>query len=276
MKYHDQRLTDDSEILSSFRSIKTSPRLHDESFIFPPLCSENREMHRKSQIPRKKKIESEPNDRNCNKKLYRQDLRNQATNLMVSSQSAKFARNDIKYFEHCTCTQKMETCDNKRVCERNHCQNRRREARHECKRCGKKCNYIPVKYASNSNDKFSEISALSYIWKFRDKNIHEQSRIILKPKDIKSFSVSRKEREFSERDTNISYCSDDSCERKRVFVTLPKAYENSINDLDYLDFKLKLLRYVELCKSVKQSLLRTLQPVDVCKANIASMSCSDT
>ncbi|KOX76336.1 hypothetical protein WN51_11667 [Melipona quadrifasciata] len=52
------------------------------------------------------------------------------------------------------------------------------------------------------------------------------------------------------------------CEEENNFAVLLSDYEKRVNELD-ADFRLKLLQYVTLCRSVKNSLMKRLQPDDV-------------
>ena len=73
-------------------------------------------------------------------------------------------------------------------------------------------------------------------------------------------------RSFEERLSKLERRRDE----ENNFVNFLSDYEKRVNELD-ADFRLKLLQYVTLCRSVKNSLMKRLRPDDVYEVNSSSV-----
>ncbi|KYQ50599.1 hypothetical protein ALC60_10307 [Trachymyrmex zeteki] len=281
IKFCDHRLeNDDNKILLSFRSIKPSLWSYD----LLPSTTENIEkqkLNRNNRIryDKKKKI---GNVMNYVRNSHRYDLENSETSITISSQSTKafLTESDSKYFGHTTYKQQEKTYDNKRIYKQmhnqDHCENE--QMRYEYEQCRTRNKYrdVPIKYSNvNSNESFK--TSLSHSWRKNARNTHKQLYDISELNKAKRFtcSCSRKNKQIFEKDmsdrSNDSLRSNANLRRRHAFAILTDACNDYMDDLD-LDFKLKLLRYVELCKSIKRSLIRTLQPDDTYEISTLSIS----
>ncbi|XP_024888262.1 uncharacterized protein LOC112465103, partial [Temnothorax curvispinosus] len=263
IEFRDHKLTDGSKALLSFRSIKTSPWSYD-LLTSTTEDMEKQQLNKNNRYDRKKKIR---NVINCNRNSHRCDLKHSGTSITISSQSTKVSF---------TCKRQKEICDNKRICERVHNQDQleNEQVRHEYGQYGNKNKYRGVYVGSNESLKTS----LSHSWRGNARNVHQQFNSISQVRNVKRFGSTRKNRQIFEKDvsdrSDDSLQSNDSLRKKHIFSILTDAYNDYMDDLD-LDFKLRLLRYVELCKSVKRSLMKTLRPDDIYEISTASVLDSD-
>lgn len=241
-KFCDRRLTDGSETLSTFRSIETS---------YDSLTPTVVEDMKKYVLSRSDRCKEERTKQNIVKSRNSCDFKNYGTSITTSSQSAKVSGNDSKYRERYTCKQREETRDDKRVYEGIRNQDRWKEARHACERRERTHRQAPIKYSSNES--FGASS--SYTRRGRVRNdYNKQSRSgRSKTKNRRGLASSGKN---WQKDADRS--DDDRLRKKRVFGILTDVCNDYTDELD-LDFKLHLLRYVELCRSVKRALMKTLQ-----------------
>lgn len=238
MKFRDHRLTGGSETLTTFRSFKTS---------YNSLTStiEDLEKHRKlSKSNRRERIQRNIVKSSCN-------FSNYGTSITISSQSAKVSGNNLKSLERCK--HEEETRDHKRVYEGMRNPDRWKETRRGCERRAKTYRKVPdeIKYSSNESLGVSS----SYSQRGRVKNMYKQSR------SVKS--------RMKNQQKNTDHSDYDRLHKKRVFGILTDICNDYTDDLD-LDFKLHLLRYVELCRSIKRALMKTLQPDDFYKVDTMS------
>lgn len=232
MKFYDRRLTGGSEILSTFRSIKTS---YDS--LTPTV--EDLKKHELSRSNRRERIERNIVKSSCN-------FSNYGTSVTISSQSAKVSGNNSKYLGRYTRTQRTETRDDKRVYKGIRNPDRWKETRRGCERGRARTHReVPEEIKYSSNESLGASSSCSQ--RGRVKNVYKQSR------SGKSKAKNR------QKDTDPS--DNDRLRKKRVFGILTDICNDYTDDLD-LDFKLQLLRYVELCRNIKRALLKTLQPDD--------------
>ncbi|XP_072754437.1 uncharacterized protein [Anoplolepis gracilipes] len=232
IKFRDRRLTGGSEILSAFRSIETSYDL------WTPTVDdlEEHKLGRSDRCNKRKKI-----GRNGN---YR-------TSTTISSQP-KISANDSKYLERYTCKQREKTRDDKRDYEGIDSQDRWKETRYGCKRRERTRREIPIK-CSISNESLG-VSSSSNTQRGNIIKVHKQSRSGSegsRAKNTREFVSSGKNRQKN------AHHFDDRL-KKRVFGIMTDICNDYADDLD-LDFKLHLLRYVELCRSVKRALIKTLR-----------------
>lgn len=247
IKFRDHRMADDSKALLSFRSSKTSPWFHD-SLISITKNIKKQQLNRNNRYDRRKTIRNV-----INRNTYSCDLQHSKTNTMISSQSTKVSltENDSKYFGHYTYKRRGELCNNKRVYKQADNQDQREyEQVQQYGQYGNNNKYrdVPIKYIKSIE------TSLSQTWRENSRNVHQQFSDI---SEIKRFASSRKNRQRFEKD--VSDRSNDGLRKKRVFAILIDAYNDYIDDyIDDLDFKLRLLRYMEFCKSIKHSLMRTL------------------
>lgn len=237
IKFHDHRLTGGSETLTTFRSIKTS---------YNSLTStiDDLEKHRKlSRSNGRERLERNIVKSPCN-------FSNYGTSITISSQSAKVSGNNSKYLERCK--HEEETRDDKRVRDGMRNPDRWKETRRGCERRARTHRGIPeeIKYSSNESLGASSF----YSQRGRVKNMYKQSR-------------SGKSRANNQK--NADRPDNDRLHKKRVFGILTDTCNDYTDDLD-LDFKLHLLRYVELCRSIKRALMKTLQPDDFYKIDTMS------
>lgn len=274
IKFYDHRSANGSKALLSFRSIKTSPWSYDlltsttEDIEKQKLNKNNRSRYGKKKIG---------NVINCGGNSHRCDFKTSGISITISSQSTKVSltANDSKYFKHYMCKRQEETYDNKRIYKQMHnqdqCENE--QMRHEYEQYENKNKYrdVLIKY-SNINSNESSKTSLSHIWRGNARNIHKQFHDISKLRNVKKFASSRQNRQIFEKDMFDRF--DDSLRKKHVFAILTDVCNDYMDDLD-LDFKLKLLRYVKLCKSIKRSLMRTLRPNDIYEVSTTSVSGSD-
>lgn len=228
MKFYDRRLTGGSEILSTFRSIKTS---YDS--LTPTV--DNLKKHEFNRSNRRERIERSIVKSSCNFSSY-------GTSISISSQSAKVSGNNSKYLERYTRKRRKETRDNKRVYEGIRNPDRWKETRRGCEQHTRMHREVPeeIKYSSNES-----LGASPYSQGGRVKNVSKQSR-------------SGKSRVKNRQKNTRNRSDNDRLRKNRVFGI---DICNDYTDLD-LDFKLQLLRYVELCRNIKRALLKTLQPDD--------------
>lgn len=272
IKFRDHRLTDGSKASLNFRSINNSPWSYD----FLTSTTENiqkEKLNKNNQYGKKKKIR---NAIDYNRDFRRCDLKHSGTSTTISSQSTKISliENDSKYFGHHMYKQQNEICDNMCICEQVHNQDQRKNEQvwHEYRHYGKKYRDVPIKCSNVDNNKSLKTSS-SRAWKGNAKNVDQQFYDrISEMRNVKRFASSRKNRQTFEKDvsdysidsliSNGSLLSNGSLRKRHVFAILTDVCNDYMNDLD-LDFKLKLLRYVELCKSMKRSLMRTLQQDDI-------------
>lgn len=267
-------MTDSNKALLSFRSIKTSPSYDSLTSITKDIKKQKLNRNNRSQYDRKKKID---NIINCNRNSHRYKLKNSRTSVTISSQSTKVSltENESNYSGHYTCKQQNKTCENKRICKQVHNQDQRKneQVQQECEQYGNKNKYrdVSIKY-SNVNSNESLKTSLSYTWRGNARNVYKQFYDISELKNVKRFVGSRKNGQIFEKD--MSNHSDDNLRKRHVFAILTNVYNDYMDDFD-LNFKLKLLRYVELCKSIKHLLMRTLQPNDIYEVSMASVSDSD-
>jgi len=191
-------------------------------------CRKERNIENKQGI-----VNRDGNSRRC-------DLRNRRRDLMISS-SAKlsFAENYYpKYLEYYTRKRQRKTRDKKHVCERNQ---QKHQAQHACT-CNERL--------------YKEISS-SYVYGNKPEKGQEQFYRVFRLKNVGKFSSLKNNRQMFHKITNMFDYYDNNCLHKKcASMVLAQNYNNYINDID-LDFKLKLLQYVELCKSVKRALMRT-------------------
>lgn len=166
------------------------------------------------------------------------DFRKGNANMTVpSSDEFSFAESYSKYLKyHTRKRERKETYD--KNYERMHNRQKRKARHHTC----------------TCNRRLSEISSSS---KFHEEKpgseVYEQFYRVFRLKNLKGFPFLRNNRE-----ANAFDCSDNDClHKRRIFVLPTENYNSYINDID-LDLKLKLLRYVELCKNVKRTLMRTI------------------
>lgn len=267
IKFRDHRLTDGSKALLSFRSSKISPWLYD-SLTSITKDIKKQQLNRNNRYDRKKKIRNV-----INRNTYPCDLQHSRTSMTISSQPTKVSliENDSKYFGHYTCKRQDQLCNNKRICKQMHTQDQREnEQVQQYGQNGNKNKYrgVPIKY-TNVGSNESTNTSISHIWRGNARNGHQQFSDI---SEIKRFASSTKNRQIFEKDVSDHF--NDSLHKKHVFAILTDAYNDYINDLD-LDFKLRLLRYVEFYKSIKRSLMRTLRPDDIYEISTASVSSSD-
>lgn len=267
IKFCDHKLTDSSETLLSFRSIKTSPWSYN--LLTSTTKGTERQKLNRNNRPRYNKKKDIRNVMHYNS----HDFRNLKTSITISSQSTKIslAEKDSKYFRHYMCKRQEETCDNKCICKQVHNQDQRESEQvwqgYEQYRNKNKYEDVPIKYSNiNCNE---SLKTLSHIWRENARNVQKQFYDISKLRNVKRFASSRKNRQIFEKD--MSDRSDNESLRKRhVFAILTNACNDYMDDLD-LDFKLRLLRYVKLCKNVKRSLMRTLRSHDIYEVSTASM-----
>ncbi|XP_025263664.1 uncharacterized protein LOC112637668 [Camponotus floridanus] len=231
MKFHDRRLTGGSEILSTFRSIETS---YDS--LTPAV--EDLKKHELSRSNRRERTERNIVKSSCN-------FSNYGTSVTISSQSAKVSGNNSKYLGRCTRKQRKETRDDKRVYEGIRNPDRWKETQRGCERRARTHRGVPegIKYSSNESLGASSSSSQ----RGEVKNVYKQSR------------SDKSRAKNQQKDTDPS--DNDRLRKKRVFGILTDICNDYTDDLD-LDFKLQLLRYVELCRNIKCALLKTLQPDD--------------
>lgn len=229
------------------------------------------QLNRNNRYDRKKKVRNV-----INRNTYPCNLQHSRTSMTISSQPTKVSltENNSNYFGHYTCKRQnhVELCNNKRICKQiKHNQDQRENKQvQQCEQCGNKNEYrdVPIKYTIvDSNESIK--TPLSHIWKGNTRNVHQQFYDI---SEIKRFASSKKNRQIFEKDVSDHF--NDSLRKKHVFAILNDAYNDYINDLD-LDFKLRLLRYMEFCKSIKHSLMRTLRSDDIYEISMASVSSSD-
>lgn len=274
IKFHDYKLTDSNEALLSFRSIKTFPWSYNLlTSTTEDIEKQKLNRNTRPRYNRKKDIKNVMN--NC------RDFKNSKMSITISSpRSTKISltEKDSKYFEHYRCKRQEETCDNKRICKQVHNQDQREseQVRQEYERYGNKNKYrdAPIKY-SNINSNKSLKTSLSHVWRENARNVQKQFYGTSKLKNVrrKKFASSRKNRQIFEKD--MSDRSDNKDLYKRhIFAILTDACNDYMDDLD-LDFKLSLSRYVELCKSIKRSLMRTLRSNDIYEVSTASMPDSE-
>ncbi|XP_011702193.1 PREDICTED: uncharacterized protein LOC105458522 isoform X2 [Wasmannia auropunctata] len=263
------KLTDSNKALLSFRSIKTSPSYDSLTSITKDIKKQKLNRNNRSQYDRKEKID---NIINCNRNSHRYKLKKSRTSVTISSQSTKVSltENESNYSGHYTCKQQNKTCENKRICKQVHNQDQRKneQVQQECEQYGNKNKYrdVSIKY-SNVNSNESLKTSLSYTWRGNARNVYKQFYDISELKNVKRFVGSRKNGQIFEKD--MSNHSDDNLRKRHVFAILTDVYNDYMDDFD-LNFKLKLLRYVELCKSIKHLLMRTLQPNDIYEAFVGT------
>ncbi|XP_076670788.1 uncharacterized protein LOC143370056 [Andrena cerasifolii] len=99
----------------------------------------------------------------------------------------------------------------------------------------------------------------------RTKNENDASCDVV-PEDVKDELGSDKLRSFQKRSFNF----EDDCDEDNDVDRLFSNYERHMNNLS-ADFRLKLLQYVALCRSVKDSLVTRLQSDDVHKVSLGSV-----
>lgn len=264
IKFRDHRLVSGSKALLNSRSIKSSPRSCDLL-----TCTiediEKRKFNRNNR-PRYNRKEQIRDVRSCNRNSHQCDLKNSEISVMISSRSTKVSltENNSKYFKRYMCKRQEETCSNKR---RNN-QYQNKQVRHEYEQYGNKNKYqdLPIKY-SDSNESLK----MSLLHGENAENVDKQFYDASKLRNTKKFASLRKNQQIF-KDTCDSF--DDNLRKRRVFEILADAYSDYMDDLD-LDFKLKLLQYVELCKNVKRSLMRTLRSDGVYEVSTTSVSGSD-
>ncbi|XP_026829926.1 uncharacterized protein LOC113563067 [Ooceraea biroi] len=245
MKLYDHGLSDSSEVLSSFRSItQISPLSYDlltftpENFKERKLNSDNQQRFRKERNTKnKQKIANyNENSRHC-------DFRNSRTNVTISSSAEISFAEDYPIHHEYTRKRKRKTCDEKYVCER---MRNRWKARYMCT-CHRRLYEKILPETSSSS---------SHVYERKPENMHEQFYRVFRLKNLKKFPSSKNNRQMGCEKKNTSDHSDNDCLcRKCAFMFLTRNYKNYVNDVD-LDFKLTLLRYVELCKNVKRALMR--------------------
>jgi len=272
IKFQNHRLVDDNKSLLSFRSIKTSPW----SYALLTSATEDIKKQKLNRNNRPRHDRRKRNDNIINYNRYsRCDLKNVKTDITISSQSTEVSltENDLKYFGHYTCKQQEETCANKHIYKEMHNQDHHENEQvwHEYGQCENKNKYrnVPIKSSNvNSNEFFK---TLSHTWRRNARNIHKQFYDISELRNVKRFARKNQifEKDMSDR-FDDSVRSNDNLRKRHIFAILINACNNYIDDLD-IDFKLRLLRYIELCKSIKRS-LRMLQPNEI---SMASMFDSD-
>lgn len=234
MKFRDRRLIDGSECtLSTFRSIEASydsltPTVED---------LEEHELSRSDRCEdrRERRIDQRSVVKNQNSRDFR---KNYGTGVTISS--AEVSGNESKYLERCaTCERREETRDEKRDDERIHNRDRWQEMRRGCQ--GQTRGEGSIKRSSDE----SRGTSSSYIRRERVRNVRKQSR--------SDRSRARNARE------GFASSDNDRLRKRRVFEILTDVCNDyALDDLD-LDFRLHLLRYVKLCRSVKRALTRTLR-----------------
>ncbi|XP_011867671.1 PREDICTED: uncharacterized protein LOC105561908 [Vollenhovia emeryi] len=277
MKFCDHKLTDDSKGMLSSRSIKASPWSYD-------LLTSTTEDVEKLKLNKNNRYNRKERNRNTvdyNRNSHRYDLKHSGTSITISSQSTKVSliENNSKHFERYMYKRQKEICD-KPIYEQgyyNQDQRENKQVRHEYGQFEKKNKYrdLPIKYTNG--DSYESLKT-SYTRKGNTRNMHQQLFDISGLRNGKRFASSRKNQQIFENNVSgrhdNSLRSNNNLRKRPVFTTLTDAYNDYMDDLD-LDFKLRLLRYGELCKSIKRSLIRTLRPDDVSDVSTASVSDSD-
>jgi len=212
--------------------------------------------------PRHDRRKENGNIINYNRYSHRCDLKNLETDITISSQSTKVSlrENDLKYFGHYTCKRQKETCDNKHICKEMHNQDHHENEQmwHKYRQCENKNKYrnVPIKSSNVNSNEF--LKTLSHTWRRNARNVHKQFYDISELRKVKRFARKNQifEKNMSDR-FNDSVRSNDNLRKRHFFAILINACNDYMDDLD-IDFKLKLLRYIELCKSIKRSLMRML------------------
>ncbi|XP_011065227.1 PREDICTED: putative uncharacterized protein DDB_G0282133 [Acromyrmex echinatior] len=270
IKFYDHRLkNDNNKALLSFRSIKPSLQWSYDLLTSTTENIEKHKLNRNNQIQKgydkKEKIDNIMN--HIRNSQY--DSKNSETSITISLQSTKafLAESDSKYFGHTTYKHQEKTYDNKRICKQMHNQDHQMQYKNEQYRTRNKYRDIPIKYSNvNSNESFKIL--LSHSWRKNARNTHKRLHNLSELNKVKRFtcSCSRKNKQILKKDisdhSNDSLRSNANLRKRHAFAILTDACNDYIDDLD-LNFKLRLLRYVELCKSIKRSLIRTLQPDDI-------------
>lgn len=265
VKFRGHRVvTDGSKDLLSLRSIEMSPWFCDSLTSIVKENIERPKLNRNNRYDGKKQIGNVINNRNnhgCDLKHSRTIIRT------VSSQSTKvpLTENDSKYFGHYTCKRQDEVYDNERICKQAHNQNQR-ENEYENR---SKYRDVPIKCVNVDDTDESLQTSLSYTRRGNARNVQQQFYGISK---VRRFASSKKNRQIFKEDVSVR--SHNSLRKRRIFTILTDACNDYTDALD-LDFKLRLLRYVEFCKSIKRSLTRTLRPDDIYEVSTASVSSSD-
>jgi len=247
IRFHDRKLSDNDDILSTFRSIQISSQSYNFLTSMPKNFKERKSISNNQQRYRKERnIENKQGIVNRNGNSHRCDVRNRKRDLMISSSAElSFAENYYpKYFEYYTRKRKRKTRDKKRVCERIY--NRQKcQTQYTCT-----CNRRLYKGTS------SEISS-PYVYGGKSENVHEQFYRVFRMKNIGKFPFLKNSQQTFDKIINMpNYYDNNYLHQKSTSMVLTQNYNDYINDID-LNFKLKLLQYVELCKSVKRALMRT-------------------
>ncbi|XP_012539783.2 uncharacterized protein LOC105838629 [Monomorium pharaonis] len=255
IKFCDHRLANDNKALLSFHSIKAPLWSYD----FSTSTTKDIEKHKlnrnnRLQYNRQKKI---GNVINCGRNSHQWNLKNSSISITISSQSTELSE------------------DNKCICKQMHNQNQH-ENKHEKQECAQyrnknKYQDILIECSIVNSNKSSKTS-LSHT---RDaKNGYKQFYDIPNLRNVKKFASSKKKNRQVFKKDMFDRFDDSLRERLHIFTILTDACNDYIDDLD-LDFKLKLLRYINLCKSIKHLLMKTLRPDGIYEISTTSVSDSD-
>ncbi|XP_011641131.1 uncharacterized protein LOC105429694 [Pogonomyrmex barbatus] len=264
MKFCNRRSVNGSEVSLNLRSIKTSPWSYN--FLTSAVEDIEEQKLNRNNRPRYNKRKKVQNIMNYDRNSCRCNFGNSGTSITLSSQSTEMSliANDSECLGHYTCKRQEKTCNNGRICKQiyNRDQQKSEEMRHKYRYGEKeKYQYIPIEYSNGNSIKGS----LSHTRRKNSRNIHKQFYDKSEQKNAKRFASSRKNRQIFEKDTSDCF-DNNSLYRRHVFAILTDACNDCMDDLD-LDFNLGLLRYVELCKSVKRLLMRTLRSDDIYKVS---------
>lgn len=263
-KLRDRRLTGGSDVLSSFRSIDTTPLQWSYDLLTrasEDLGAQELDGDRKQRLG---KEDAEDKLAKYKQNSSRYDFGNYEKSITISSRSAAVSLVDDDSAEHFElCKQRRRASDDKRNRSRRASGKRQHQAGRRSGE-GKKL-LTPI---TDTNDEFSKLSSTLFVrtGEARDSHVrsHDRSRSAMK------LSPLRKNRRILDRRMEM-----DRLRKRRVFALLADTCHDCARDLD-LDFESTLTRYVQLCRNVKRSLMRTLRPDNIYQVSTTSTPGSDS
>lgn len=264
MKLRDRRLAGGSEILSSFRSIDTvSPWSYD--LLTPtPEDLEARELNSGSRWRLvRDEIESKRGFASRKKNSRSRDYRNYEESITISLRSAAMSLADgdsAEHLERSTREQRKKPRDGK-----SRGRDRRASEETQAGRRSDQRRRKPREEIRKANDEFSELSFA------RTDGARDRAR--KRSHGVPRSRNTRRPSSLGETwETPYAGATMDRLRRRRVFAPLADTCHDCARDLD-LEFALS--RYVDLCRNVKRSLMRTLWPSDVHEISASSAHGSD-
>lgn len=266
MKLRNHRLAGGSEVLSSFSLINTiSPWSYD----LLTLASEDSEAQDLGGGGQQGLGKEETKDKqgliSYNQSSRSRGRGNHEESITISLRSTAMSLADddsAEYFERSTCKQRKK----KPRDGRKHVRSRpSEEVQPQVGRRGDEIRKLHE--IENAKDKLSEVS---FVRTKKAKDARKRSHGISRSRNARrSLSLGKKQRMLDES------AEINRLRRKHVFALLAHTCHDRARDLD-LEFESTLSRYVQLCRNVKRSLMRTLWVDDIYEVSTTSMHDSDS